>query len=59
MKKFILVVIVLLVLAGWTMNLVKLIQCDFESPYKAEVIHTAGVFIPFVGAITGWINLGE
>jgi hypothetical protein len=50
--------IVLLVAVGWVKNIVKLTQCDFETPYKAEVIHAVGV-LPPVGAITGWLDLGE
>jgi uncharacterized membrane protein YheB (UPF0754 family) len=43
---------------GWIQNLIKLTECDFEAPYKAEVIHTAGL-IPPIGAITGWLDLGK
>lgn len=53
------VVLILLVIAtGWVKNIIKLSECDFESPYKAEFIHTAGL-VPPVGAITGWINVGK
>ncbi len=44
---------------GWGMNLYKLVKCDFSAPYKAEVIRTVGVFLPPVGAITGYIDLGN
>jgi len=43
---------------GWVKNLIKLSDCDFEAPYKAEIIHTVGL-IPPVGAITGWLNVGK
>ena len=43
---------------GWGKNLMKLTRCDFEAPYKAEIIHTVGI-IPVVGAITGWMNFGR
>jgi hypothetical protein len=43
---------------GWCKNIYKLTQCDFEAPYKAEVIHTVGI-IPVVGWITGWLDLGK
>jgi len=43
---------------GWVKNIVKLVRCDFEAPYKAEIIHSLGV-LPPVGAITGWINMGK
>tara|TARA_R110000851_G_scaffold183382_1_gene332651 strand:+ start:72 stop:269 length:198 start_codon:yes stop_codon:yes gene_type:complete len=55
------VLIFLLVLAtgvGWVKNIIKLADCDFQAPYKAEVIHTIGL-IPFVGLFTGWVDVGK
>jgi hypothetical protein len=43
---------------GWVKNLIKLTNCDFEAPYKAEVIHTIGI-IPIVGGVTGWMDFGK
>jgi len=43
---------------GWVKNIIKLTECDFKEPYKAEIIHLAGI-IPPVGIITGWINVGK
>ena len=51
-------VIVLIVAVGWVKNIVKLSECDFESPYKAEVIHAIGL-IPPIGAVTGWLDVGK
>lgn len=51
-------VIVLAALAGWIQNIVKFTECDFEAPYKAEVIHGAGI-IPPVGMIVGWMDFGK
>ena len=45
-------------LGGYVQNIYKLTQCDFEAPYKAEVIRAVGVFPP-VGAIVGWIDFGK
>jgi hypothetical protein len=52
------VVIILVVGTGWVKNLIKLSDCDFEAPYKAEIIHTVGI-IPPVGMVTGWLNVGK
>jgi hypothetical protein len=52
------VAIVLAVGSGWVMNLIKLTDCDFEAPYKAEIIHGAGL-VPPIGMITGWLNVGR
>lgn len=50
--------IIIIVGTGWIKNVVKLSQCDFETPYKAEFIHIAGLFPP-IGAITGWLDVGK
>ena len=39
----------------WCINLFKLTQCDFEAPYKGEIIHAAGI-IPPVSLVTVWFN---
>ena len=43
---------------GWGMNVYKLTQLDFASPYKAEVIRGVGLF-PIFGAIIGYTTIGE
>jgi len=50
--------VLVIVFTGWTMNLIKLIDCDFEAPYKAEAIHTIGL-IPPIGMITGWMDIED
>jgi hypothetical protein len=51
-------IIVLVVGVGWVKNIIKLSNCDFEAPYKCEVIHAVGI-IPPVGMITGWLDVGK
>ena len=36
-------------------NLYKLTQCDFESPYKCEVVHAIGLFPP-ASLIVAWFE---
>ena len=43
---------------GWGMNVYKLTQLDFASPYKAEVIRGFGLF-PIFGAVIGYTTIGE
>ena len=50
--------VVLVAFAGYVSNIVKLAQCDFKAPYKAEVIRIVGIFPP-VGAIVGYINIKD
>jgi hypothetical protein len=44
---------------GWIKDIIKLSNCDFKEPYKAEVIYGVGAVIPFVGAVTGWMDFGK
>ena len=38
----------------YAFNIVKFVQCDFETDYKCEVIHAVGVFVPPASLITVW-----
>ncbi len=44
--------------AGWGINLYKFVKCDFETPYKTEIIRSIGIVTP-IGAIIGWMDIGE
>ena len=57
---FVIVIAIIAIAAGigWVKNLIKLTECDFESPYKAEVIHTLGL-IPVIGIFTGYMDFGK
>jgi len=52
------VFILAIVASGWVKNLIKLSECDFKAPYKAEVIHIVGLAPP-IGMVTGWLDLGK
>lgn len=57
---FLLVALVMMLgIVGWSMNIYKLTKCDFESPYKSEIIRGAGVAIPVIGAITGYVDIKD
>lgn len=51
-------IIFIVVGIGWIKNIIKLSDCDFESPYKCEIFHAVGI-IPPVGAITGYMDFGK
>lgn len=60
-KKYIIIASVItlaLFVAGWTQNIYKLSQCDFEAPYRAEILYGIGV-IPVVGGVIGWFNIED
>ena len=54
----VMLVVVVVIGTGWVKNISKLTDCDFESPYKTEVIRVLGI-IPPVGAVVGWMTIGE
>ena len=39
-------ILIAVIFSCFFVNLYKLTQCDFESPYKCEVIHAIGLFPP-------------
>jgi len=51
--------VLVLLAAGWIMNLVAFCRCDFEAPYKAEAIRGVSVFVPPIGGIVGYINIED
>jgi len=38
----------------WIVNLIQFIHCDFEDPYKEEIIHGIGVFSGIGAGVTVW-----
>ena len=53
---FLPVAIVILFIVMYVFNIVKFVQCDFETDYKCEVIHAVGVFVPPASLITVWFD---
>ena len=51
-------IIILVVGTGWVKNIIKLSNCNFEAPYKAEVIYGVGL-IPIIGMVTGWLDIED
>lgn len=53
---FVLVVVIIVAgVIGYVMNIYKLTQCNFESPYKCEIVHAVGI-IPIVGVFSGYMS---
>lgn len=52
------IIIFFLVIGSWVKNFTKFTNCDFQSPYKCEVIHGAGI-IPAISVVTVWFNSDE
>lgn len=50
---------VVVFLTSWVWNAVKFASCDFESDFKCEVIHGAGVFIPMTSLLTVWFDVDK
>lgn len=39
----------------WIINIVKLTDCDFKTPYRCEVLHGVGLFPP-INVVTAWMS---
>lgn len=39
----------------WFYNVYLLFKCDFDAPFKDEIIHLIGVVIPPLSGITVWL----
>jgi len=52
-------VLTFFVIFGYAKNLVRLIQLDFNAPYKAEIIRGGGVLFPPLGVIAGYTNIQD
>lgn len=51
---FIAIIFWLLGIVAYINNLIDLFSCDFEAPFKEEIIHLVGVAIPPASFITCW-----
>ncbi len=49
------IVLVLVIGSAWCVNIYKLTQCDFQAPYKGEVMHGVGILGP-TALVTVWFN---
>lgn len=60
-SKFQVVIVIVWVvgLLGWVSNINQLIRCDFEKPYKAEVIRSIGVVVVPIGAVAGFFKIDD
>lgn len=57
-----LLIVIILILAGvigYGMNFIKIFKCDFQSPYKCEIIRIGGFFVPIIGAVAGWTDIPD
>jgi hypothetical protein len=54
--ELVVVIFGLLFVCVWPYNLYRLSQCDFDAPYKCEVIHAIGVVVPPAAIVTMWFT---
>ena len=52
-------VIILVVVLLWIANAIEFSKCDFESPYKCEVMHGIGIVVAPLGWVFGFIDFGK
>ena len=46
------IVTLVILLGSYVWNAVELTQCDFEAPYRCEIVHGIGVVVPAVAPIS-------
>ena len=60
MKKVIILgAVAIAAFCGYILNIVKLASCDFERPFKTEVVRIIGIPIGPVGVVIGFMSIGE
>ena len=50
------IIVLVVVFISYSVNLYKFIGCDFNAPYKGEVFHAIGVFVPPLSVATAWVD---
>lgn len=51
-------IITLLIIIGEVKCIIKAVNCDWQEPYRAEVIYTVSAFTGF-GGIIGWVDITD
>jgi hypothetical protein len=59
MKDIVSVALFVFMVGGWGLNIYKLFSCDFEAPYKTEIVRGISLFAFPIASITGWMDVGE
>ena len=52
-------IVVLLSIYGYGANIYYIFKCDFEAPYKEEIIRGTGLVIFPVGIVAGYVDLSN
>ena len=55
MGVFLYLSLLILLLGGWVMNLVEIVNYDFASITGMIILRIAGIFIAPLGAVLGWV----
>jgi hypothetical protein len=55
----ILILIYFLIIFGWARNIYLLAQCNFNEPFKTEVIRGVGIIVFPIGVVTGYISMDD
>lgn len=51
--------VIILAAIGYVKDIVHFVSCDFESPYKAEILYGIGAISPPIGAVMGYIDIDD
>ncbi len=59
MFSFLLILVILIGIVSFGVNIYQFCKCDFEPPYKAEIVHGAGIVFPPAAMVTVWVPVGK
>ena len=51
--------VVVLCTVGWIKNAVKLVQADFQAPYKNEIVRAIGIPVGPFGVVMGYVHIED
>jgi len=55
----IILIVIVFGFGAWVINVVKLLNCDFESDYKCEFVHGVGLIVAPTSVVTVWFDSDE
>lgn len=55
----IIIILTIAMCIGWGKSIYKLTECDFQPPYKCEILYGIGILVPPIGAFIGWRDISD
>lgn len=56
---WIVLAIMIICAIGWVSCIVRVVQCDWQAPYKAEVIYSVSILTVVPAFVVGYMNIAD